>query len=835
MDAGFDSTRPMSDATTSDHASLSDHEGEPYQRPQAPSPEALDGDDTRRQPRFAGGRDENDRPESMGDIYDAYGDNDASESVYFDARESASFEKEQSRHLNEISPDRHASGRDGMTYDAGEEPFFAGPSSVPMAPSPASSTTEAPTVILRPHSPEATQEELPLTQKSPPREQRPGPIDLPPSPYAPYKPSTTNPSFVKEYGYQQQYDQPVPPSQMYQQQHGTGLHHPSPKRHLDVPSSNPSAVSPPSSPEMIRSPSVSPSSENPYNNRPTSSDKKTEKEKGKGRGLFGWSSGKDKDKKEDKDRKDSIKKQKKEKSEGKMVPKEEKEASGGGGLFGNLFGGGKKKADGESPTPASANQVNAQAAKTVGPKGQLVPFATVSPAVAGQYARYPLHVERAVYRLSHIKLANPRRPLYEQVLISNLMFWYLGIINKPAVPPTPPSEQAKLPSTGEGAPQGNTQPQLNANGMSPAQQAAAAQAAAAERARVEQEQREKEQREHEEREREMLEMQERERREREQKERLERMERERMEKEREKSTKKTGLTKADREGKVRKAEMPIRAPNYDIQSRSMEYEPVTNGRPNTAPGGSSSGGMQSGPMPTAYHLPVRVQQRPGSGPQQPYFHQQDMSQVLYQPMNPYALPPGAKPPAPVENTWAVTSNASANQEIRRGQSRSPPPQQTIYSSGNGPTDRPRPTRSPPPHEYLAAGQPAANSLPNGARPSRSMSATAVNRSSVPGSSGSFSSNGPSPSVRAVDYGPSHQHTQSAGANLVNSSIPNNQPARLLKKKSTSSVTNNGPSDGTRPIARTRKSTEMGAGDRRGMIDTGESFEAMWQQFQNQGG
>lgn len=47
----------------------------------------------------------------------------------------------------------------------------------------------------------------------------------------------------------------------------------------------------------------------------------------------------------------------------------------------------------------------------------------------GEY-RYPIHVERAVYRLSHIKLANPRRPLYEQVLISNLMFWYLSIVNR---------------------------------------------------------------------------------------------------------------------------------------------------------------------------------------------------------------------------------------------------------------------------------------------------------------------------------------------------------------------------------------------------------------------
>ncbi|KAI8970787.1 activator of mitotic machinery Cdc14 phosphatase activation C-term-domain-containing protein [Pilobolus umbonatus] len=41
--------------------------------------------------------------------------------------------------------------------------------------------------------------------------------------------------------------------------------------------------------------------------------------------------------------------------------------------------------------------------------------------------RLPLHVERAIYRLSHIKLADPRRPLSQQVLISNLMFWYLSI------------------------------------------------------------------------------------------------------------------------------------------------------------------------------------------------------------------------------------------------------------------------------------------------------------------------------------------------------------------------------------------------------------------------
>ncbi|KAG0747635.1 hypothetical protein G6F57_007568 [Rhizopus arrhizus] len=34
--------------------------------------------------------------------------------------------------------------------------------------------------------------------------------------------------------------------------------------------------------------------------------------------------------------------------------------------------------------------------------------------------------ERDIYQLSHVKLANPQRSLHDQVIISNLMFWYLG-------------------------------------------------------------------------------------------------------------------------------------------------------------------------------------------------------------------------------------------------------------------------------------------------------------------------------------------------------------------------------------------------------------------------
>lgn len=44
--------------------------------------------------------------------------------------------------------------------------------------------------------------------------------------------------------------------------------------------------------------------------------------------------------------------------------------------------------------------------------------------------RFPLHIERAIYRLSHMKLANPRRPLLQQVLLSNFMYAYLNLINQ---------------------------------------------------------------------------------------------------------------------------------------------------------------------------------------------------------------------------------------------------------------------------------------------------------------------------------------------------------------------------------------------------------------------
>lgn len=114
------------------------------------------------------------------------------------------------------------------------------------------------------------------------------------------------------------------------------------------------------------------------------------------------------------------------------TPHKEKE---GGGFFGGLFGS-KKRSDSDVESHRrDANGSTGGAPGTSGGSGG--PMPTPPPTASGMltadgkyvnFYRLPIHIERAVYRLSHIKLANPRRPLYEQVLISNLMFWYLGLV-----------------------------------------------------------------------------------------------------------------------------------------------------------------------------------------------------------------------------------------------------------------------------------------------------------------------------------------------------------------------------------------------------------------------
>ncbi|KAJ4858552.1 activator of mitotic machinery cdc14 phosphatase activation c-term domain-containing protein [Trichoderma breve] len=58
----------------------------------------------------------------------------------------------------------------------------------------------------------------------------------------------------------------------------------------------------------------------------------------------------------------------------------------------------------------------------------IVPYKPLQPDVDYNWSRFPLLEERAIYRMAHIKLANPRRSLHSQVLLSNFMYSYLAIV-----------------------------------------------------------------------------------------------------------------------------------------------------------------------------------------------------------------------------------------------------------------------------------------------------------------------------------------------------------------------------------------------------------------------
>ncbi|KAK8136512.1 hypothetical protein PG984_004452 [Apiospora sp. TS-2023a] len=86
------------------------------------------------------------------------------------------------------------------------------------------------------------------------------------------------------------------------------------------------------------------------------------------------------------------------------------------GLFANFFGG-KKKGDRDSGgKKAHARPQSPEPA----------PYKPMVPDVDYHWTRFPILEERAIYRMAHIKLANPRRALHSQVLLSNFMYSYLA-------------------------------------------------------------------------------------------------------------------------------------------------------------------------------------------------------------------------------------------------------------------------------------------------------------------------------------------------------------------------------------------------------------------------
>lgn len=119
----------------------------------------------------------------------------------------------------------------------------------------------------------------------------------------------------------------------------------------------------------------------------------------------------------------------------KSAGREKEKSESSGGFFGGLFGSKRKGTDSSSDSYGGGGAGGAHHRKDSHVANAHLQLPTPPPTASGMltpdgkyvnFYRLPIHIERAVYRLSHIKLANPRRPLYEQVLISNLMFWYLG-------------------------------------------------------------------------------------------------------------------------------------------------------------------------------------------------------------------------------------------------------------------------------------------------------------------------------------------------------------------------------------------------------------------------
>ncbi|KIX05771.1 uncharacterized protein Z518_03743 [Rhinocladiella mackenziei CBS 650.93] len=90
------------------------------------------------------------------------------------------------------------------------------------------------------------------------------------------------------------------------------------------------------------------------------------------------------------------------------------------GLFSSIFGGKKAKGDKESHSKKHRD-------RGLSPEP---PYRELKPDIDYNWTRFSILEERAIYRMAHIKLANPRRALYSQVLLSNFMYSYLAKVQQ---------------------------------------------------------------------------------------------------------------------------------------------------------------------------------------------------------------------------------------------------------------------------------------------------------------------------------------------------------------------------------------------------------------------
>ncbi|KAM5452823.1 zillion different screens protein [Microsporum audouinii] len=118
-------------------------------------------------------------------------------------------------------------------------------------------------------------------------------------------------------------------------------------------------------------------------------------------------------------------------------PKKEKEPS----LFSSIFGGSKKKS---SSHDSHSRKHSRSRIRTPSPD---IKYYNLKADVDYNWTRFSIMEERAIYRMAHLKLANPRRALYSQVLLSNFMYSYLAKVQQMhphmALPTSPAQNKAK--------------------------------------------------------------------------------------------------------------------------------------------------------------------------------------------------------------------------------------------------------------------------------------------------------------------------------------------------------------------------------------------------------
>lgn len=94
------------------------------------------------------------------------------------------------------------------------------------------------------------------------------------------------------------------------------------------------------------------------------------------------------------------------------------------GIFSTLFGTSKKRGDKDG---SSGHGKKGSSMRGLSPEP---PQRILRPDIDYNWSRFSILEERAIYRMAHIKLANPRRELYSQVLLSNFMYSYLAKVQQ---------------------------------------------------------------------------------------------------------------------------------------------------------------------------------------------------------------------------------------------------------------------------------------------------------------------------------------------------------------------------------------------------------------------